>query len=184
MTIETENKPDQGIFGRMVTRWKEAGVTQLREIHDLRKELRRLSEERQDSGRELMLSLIGILDSCDSTAATIDRALTEEDRKARRVLNTFGSLRRNLASVLKKYGATPMGTAVGAEFVAGLHKGGGTGPGGAGGGRPDRGRGKRRIFLGWKNTKIGGSDRGLGGAGGRDRRRVEGGFVHWAKASA
>ena len=102
--------------------WRDKHVEQLKEIHRLRVRLRQLEGERGDEIRGFLLSVIEVLDSFDRTTEAIDRALTEDDRKARRVRNSYASLRRQLAAALKNFGAAPMGTAAGAEFVAGLHK--------------------------------------------------------------
>jgi molecular chaperone GrpE len=105
----------------LVSGWRDAYVARLREIHELKQELRKYKEGTERESREFLLSVLNMLDRFDGTSRTIEAVLEPEDQKARKVLKSFQVLRKQLASALKRYGVLPMEVAPG-EFVSGLHK--------------------------------------------------------------
>jgi molecular chaperone GrpE (heat shock protein) len=120
--MNEKSKPGSSPLAAVLDDWRDRHVDQLKEMHRLRVRLRQLESDRYDELCGFLLSVIEVLDSFDRTAAAIGRALTDEDKKARRVQDSYKSLRRQLAAALKNFGVSPMGAAAGAEFVAGLHK--------------------------------------------------------------
>lgn len=117
----SQNTTSPEALADLVSGWREAYVSRLREIHGLKQELRKYKEGSERESREFLLSVLNMLDRFDSTSRTIEGVLEPEDQKAHKVLKSFQVLRKQLASALKRYGVLPMEVASG-EFVSGLHK--------------------------------------------------------------
>ena len=92
----------------------------LKQIHRLSYELRSSQEESNRQVEEFLFALLESFDSYDKMIDVIGSALGSEDKKAKRVLRNFVSLRKEFAKVLKQFGLVRM--EIGSEFVPGLHK--------------------------------------------------------------
>jgi molecular chaperone GrpE len=105
----------------MIARWRQAYVAVLKENHELRVAARKNEAAGNDEARSFLLSFLGVLDSYDKTLAYLSETVPEEDRKARRILQSFRLQRKQLAAVLRQMGVTPMDMQQ-ADFIPGLHK--------------------------------------------------------------
>ncbi len=95
-------------------------IERLKQIQRLNYELRISQEESNRQIEEFLFALLESFDSYDKMIDVIDAALDSDDKKAKRVLRNFVSLRKDFAKVLKQFGMVRM--EIGTEFVPGLHK--------------------------------------------------------------
>ena len=108
-------------FQDIIEQWKNDHIDKLKELHRLRRDLRRVSTESEQEVLDLLNGLLDFVDSFGNTHDAVDNALEKEDKKARRVLRNFGLLHRELKNILKKFGVAAMEVDM-SQFVAGLHK--------------------------------------------------------------
>ncbi len=95
-------------------------IEKLKQIQKLDYKLRTTREESEREIEDFLCSLLDTLDGYDRMIEMVDSALRVDDKKARRVLKNFISLRKEFTRVLKQFGLTSMD--VQGEFVPGLHK--------------------------------------------------------------
>jgi molecular chaperone GrpE (heat shock protein) len=105
----------------LINRWHDDHIKKLRELQKLRYESRKFQAEFNEEMNAFLNALVNTLDEYDKMLANVRKALSDEDRKAKRVLKNFMSIRRKFSATTKQFGLTPIESSEG-EFISGLHK--------------------------------------------------------------
>jgi len=108
-------------FAEVLNRLVYSHVAKLKELHDLKYTSQKHKESLESEVDSMLNGLIDILDSFDQMIRNIDTAVSQEDKKSRRILKNFSTIRKKFSMLLKKFHITTIAADSG-EFVAGLHK--------------------------------------------------------------
>ncbi len=106
----------------VINTWQTEHVEKLKEIHQLRYDSRTSRTELEQEILTFLNAYIEALDDFDSMINTIENSLGKDEKKAKRVLANFKTLRKRFVAVLKQFSVAPIAAPEASEFISGLHK--------------------------------------------------------------